>query len=84
VFRLGLQVSATHLVGAWTADRPVLTRYEIYETDHLMVNDAPGVFTRRNIIRRRVRNAAGEQIADELVTANRARLMYQPFLDASH
>lgn len=82
VFRLGLQVTDTHLVGAWTAARPVLTRYEIYETDHVMTNDAPGVFTRRNIIRRRVRNAAGEPVADELVTANRALLMYQPFLES--
>jgi vancomycin resistance protein VanW len=81
-FRLALQVTDTHLVGAWTADRPVLSRYEIYETDQVMVNDAPGVFTRRNVIRRRVLNAAGEQVADELVTANHALLMYQPFLES--
>jgi vancomycin resistance protein VanW len=81
-FRLSIEVTATQLVGAWTADRPVLTGYQVYETDHVMVNDAPGVFTRRNIIRRRVLNVAGEQIADELVTANHALLMYQPFLDA--
>jgi vancomycin resistance protein VanW len=79
-FRLTLRVTGTHLVGAWTADRPTLTRYQIYETDHMMVNDAPGIFTRRNVIRRRVLNGAGEQVADELVTANRALLMYQPFL----
>lgn len=81
-FRLTLQVTPTHLAGAWTADQPVLTRYEVYETDHVMVNDLPGVFTRRNVIRRRVLNASGEQVNDELVTANYALLRYQPFLEA--
>lgn len=80
-FRLSVALTATHLVGAWTADRPVLTRYEVYETDHVMVNEIPGVFTRRNIIRRRLLDPAGEQIGDELVTANHALLMYQPFLE---
>jgi vancomycin resistance protein VanW len=83
-FRLTLQVNATQLVGAWTADQPALTRYQIYETDHMMVNEAPGVFTRRNVIRRRVLASSGELVADELVTGNRALLMYQPFLESGH
>lgn len=81
-FRLALAVTGTELTGAWSSDVPVLTRYEVYETDHRMTNEAPGVFLRRNIIRRRVLNAAGGEVADELVTANQARLMYQPFLPA--
>jgi vancomycin resistance protein VanW len=80
-FRLALTVTDDELSGAWTADRPVLTGYEVYESDHLIVNTLPGVFERRNAIRRRVRNVAGELIDDEPVVQNRALMMYPPFLE---
>ena len=80
-FRLALGVSDVELAGAWTADRPVLTSYEIYESEHLITNPLPGIFERRNEIRRRVLNAAGEQVDDEPVAENRALMMYQPFLE---
>jgi vancomycin resistance protein VanW len=47
-----------------------------------MTNDAPGVFTRHNVLRRRVLNSAGEQVDDELVAMNQGRLMYQPFIES--
>lgn len=83
-FRLGLHLTGNELCGAWTADAPVLTRYEVYESHHLMTNDAPGVFTRHNVLRRRVLDAADAQVGDELVAVNQGRLMYQPFLEAGH
>lgn len=79
-FRLSLGVDDTHLRGAWTADVPVLDVYEVYEAQHVITNDAPGVFLRHNVLRRRVRSASGEEVADELVAMNQALLMYQPFL----
>lgn len=81
-FRLGLTVTATHLRGAWAATDPWPLRYEVYESDHVMTNDGPGVFTRHNVIRRRVSDPDGVEVADELVAANQALLMYQPFLEA--
>lgn len=80
-FRLGLRVGETHLEGAWTADTAVPTAYEVYEAEHLMVNELPGVFVRRNVLRRRV-YLRGELVGDELVAANQALLMYQPFLES--
>jgi vancomycin resistance protein VanW len=81
-FRLALTVEQTDLVGAWTSDQPALHTYEVYEAAHLMTNDLPGVFTRRNVLRRRVLNLAGEELDDELLAVNEGRLMYQPFLEA--
>src|SRR5665811_1685257 len=81
-FRLGLHLTETELCGTWTADAPALTTYEVYEAQHVMTNDAPGVFTRHNVLRRRVLNSAGEQVDDELVAMNQGRLMYQPFIES--
>lgn len=81
-FRLSLAVGATDLVGAWTSDRPAAHTYEVYEAAHLMTNDLPGVFTRRNVLRRRVLDLAGNEVDDELLAVNEGRLMYQPFLEA--
>ena len=81
-FRLGLHLTETELCGAWTADAPALTTYEVYEAQHVMTNDAPGVFTRHNVLRRRVLNSAGEPVDDELVAMNQGRLMYQPFIES--
>jgi vancomycin resistance protein VanW len=81
-FRLGLHLTGTELSGAWAAEVPILTRYEVYESHHLMTNDAPGVFTRHNVLRRRVLDASNLQVGDELVAMNQGRLMYQPFLEA--
>ncbi|WP_088290825.1 VanW family protein [Kineosporia sp. A_224] len=80
-FRLALEVTGTHLVGAWTADAPAVARYELYEQTHLMTNDLPGVFTRHNVLRRKVFALDGTPVADEPLTENHARLMYQPFLE---
>ncbi|WP_444663766.1 VanW family protein [Cellulomonas sp. CW35] len=80
-FRLSLTVERTHLVGAWTSDRVPLHTYEVYEAAHEMRNDLPGVFTRHNVLRRRVLDAEGTEVADELLAVNQGRLMYQPFLE---
>lgn len=79
-FRLDVHLDATHLRGAWTASAPVDLEYEIYEAHHLMTNEAPGVFMRHNVLRRRTRSVDGTVVDDELVAANQALLMYQPFL----
>ncbi|MCR6649162.1 MAG: VanW family protein [Cellulomonas sp.] len=81
-FRLSLTVGQTHLVGAWTSDQAPLHTYEVYEAAHEMRNDLPGVFTRHNVLRRRVLDGAGNEVDDELLAVNQGRLMYQPFLGA--
>jgi len=41
-FRLAVRVGDTDLEGAWTAGAPVVVRYEVYEVDHRITEDAPG------------------------------------------
>ena len=81
-FRLAVALTPTHLTGSWTADAAVLVRYQVYEAEHVITNPLAGVFVRHNTIRRRVFSAAGEQVGDELVTINDARMRYAPFLEA--
>jgi vancomycin resistance protein VanW len=80
-YRLQLAVTDTELVGAWRTDIAPRYRYEVYESAHLITNDAPGVFTRHNELRRRVFDVNGEEADDDLVVRNDALLMYQPFLE---
>ena len=75
-FRLGARVGDIDLEGAWTAEAPVVVRYEVYEVDHRITEDAPGVCTRRNVLRRRAVDGAGVVVGDELVVTNEARVMY--------
>jgi vancomycin resistance protein VanW len=82
-FRLCLAVTDTDLIGEWRTNREPDLRYEVYESAHLITNDAPGVFVRRNELRRRVHDQDGLQVADEFVVQNHALLMYRPFLEPS-
>jgi len=75
-FRLSVRVGDTDLEGARTADAPVAERYEVYEVNHRITEDRPGVRTRRNVLRRRVLDGAGVVVGDELVATNEARVMY--------
>jgi len=75
-FRLGVRLGDTDLEGAWTADAPVVVRYEVYEVDHRITEDALGVRTRRNVLRRRALDGAGVVVGDEVVATNEARVMY--------
>lgn len=74
-FRLGIEVTDTHLVGRWTTATPLAEKYEVYEVDHRIVAEPDGGRTRSNEVRRRVLRD-GVVVGDELVARNRARVMY--------
>ncbi len=79
-WRLCLQVTDTHLEGAWHCDSPQNLRYEIYEKDHFMRGERWGGYTRHNTIFRRVFDGNGAQIGDEYICENHAMMMYEPLL----
>ena len=79
-YRLGLWLTDTLLVGEWRAAAAPTRSYEVYEAAHEITTDLPGRFVRRNLLRRKVFDAAGQQIDDEFVTENHALMMYPPFL----
>jgi len=75
-YRLALTVTDDELVGSWWCDRPAEHTYEVYETGHAFVDEAPGVRLRCNVLRRRATDAQGRVVLDEVVAENRARVMY--------
>lgn len=79
-YRLGLRVGERDLEGSWTSDREPAQRHRIYEAVHVITTEGPGIYMRRNIIRRKVVDLDGIEIGDELVSENHAQMMYEPFL----
>lgn len=80
IFRLVLEVTATHLKGAWTTDKRPEYRYEVYEKEHVMRQEPWGGYTRHNLLYRKKYDSTGAVIADEFVVENHAIMMYPPFL----
>ena len=70
------------LRASWSSDTAPTQRYRVYEAAHRITNDSPGVHSRHNVLRRRVFDLDGLEIADELVAENHALMMYEPFLGA--
>jgi vancomycin resistance protein VanW len=83
-FQLCLEVGVTHLKGEWRSNARPKCHYEVYEASHEITSDFAGRYIRHNILRRKVFNSENLQIADELVTENRALMMYPPFLADNH
>ena len=81
-YRLQVSVTDTHLVGSWTTPKPLRARYEIEERHHLMSNEAPGVYVRRNELWRLEYGPENTLLSEEMVVANAALMRYAPFLPA--
>ncbi|MBD2759082.1 VanW family protein [Yimella sp. cx-573] len=81
-WRLVLNVGRIDLEGAWQCDAAPTRKYRVYEANHVITNDAPGVYMRRNILRRKAFDVAGVELFDEMVCHNHARMMYDPLLGA--
>lgn len=80
-FRLSLEVGEDELFGHWYADCPPWLRYEVYEAEHLIRYEPWGAYTRNNLLRRRVFDRSGVQLADEYLLENHAFMQYTPFLE---
>lgn len=81
-YRLGVNVGAVDLEGAWSSDVLPTRRYVVYEAAHVITNDGPGIHYRRNVLRRRVLDSDDRVIDDEFVAENHARMRYDPVLGA--
>jgi len=79
-FQLVLEITGTHLKGAWFCNRQPEFKYEIYEKDHIMQSEFWGGFTRHNIIHRKKYDTQGNILDDEYVVENHAIMMYSPFI----
>lgn len=81
-FRLEVEVTATHLRGAWAAQQQPEYRYEVYEKEHRMQLEAWGGYTRHNLLCRRRYRQDGAPAGEEFVVENHAVMIYQPYLTA--
>lgn len=79
-FQLCLEIGVTHLQGEWRSTVPLEYHYEVYEASHEITSDFTGRYIRHNVLRRKVFNSENLQIADQLITENRALMMYPPLL----
>ena len=79
-YRLVIEISDTHLKGAWTSDKRPEYTYEVYEREHVIQQEFWGGYTRHNLLRRKIYDYSGRVVDDEFVVENHAIMMYSPFL----
>lgn len=79
-FRIDLWQDEEYLNGAIFSDREPESKYEVFETDHLIKMQPWGKYTRHNRILQRVTNLVDGMTSESLVTENHAIMMYNPLL----
>lgn len=81
-FRLSVAVVDDELRGVWAANLPATQTYRVYDATHVITHDGPGVYHRRNILRRKVLDAGGVVVDDHWLSDNHAQMCYDPELGA--
>jgi len=82
-FQLCFWLSDEYLHGAIRSEREPSVRYEVYESDHRIIHQSWGGYTRHNQINRRMFDLKTNQLLfDEMLVQNHAIMMYEPFLNA--
>ena len=82
-FQLKLQLTKTHLIGIWYADKPADVKYDIDERNHRIVHEWWGGYTRHNEIFRISFDNKNNKISENLIASNQAIMMYDPLLKNS-
>lgn len=79
-YQLFVRVGDSDLEGEWRCEQPCPFKYKVYESEHLITHEWWGGYMRHNVIRRKVFDQNGNEIADKFVTENHAIMMYEPML----
>ncbi len=80
-FKINLWLDEQYLHGCIKCDQELNEDYEVYETDHRIVQQNWGGYTRHNRIWRKITNRETGESVDELVSENNAIMMYNPLLE---
>lgn len=80
-YQLFVRVGDSDLEGEWRCEQPCPFKYKVYESEHLITQEWWGGYMRHNVIRRKIFDRNGNEIADNFVTENHAIMMYEPMLD---
>ncbi len=81
-YQINLWLDDEYLNGELLSDRPSDTKFEIFETDHLIKMQPWGGYTRHNRIWKRSTSLIDGMLNEELVAENHAIMMYNPLLTA--
>ena len=82
-FQLRFSISEEYLEGEIRSDKEVDEEYNVYESDHRIVHQGWGGYTRHNRLHRKVFVKIDHSLKrDELVVENHAIMMYEPLLEA--
>ncbi|MCF8012039.1 MAG: VanW family protein [Clostridiales bacterium] len=79
-YQLLIHVGENYLHGEWRSTEPCNFQYEVYQSDHAIIHEPWGGYTRHNSLRRKIFSVGGKEIADEFITKNNAVMMYNPLL----
>lgn len=79
-FKIELWLDKTHLNGLLLTSGQASHVTEVYETDHRIIHQPWGGYTRHNKIWRKKTNIKDGTIEEELVTENAAIMMYNPLI----
>lgn len=74
------KIENKRLCGEIRSKNPVEEAYEVYQKDHWITSEAPGVFVRHNTIYRKTFDKNHNLKKDELITENHALMMYNPYI----
>jgi len=75
-----VRVEESNLEGEWRCEQPLLSKYDVYESAHLITQEWWGGYMRHNVIRRKIFDLHNNQIGDDFITENHAIMMYEPML----
>ncbi|MBN2663622.1 MAG: VanW family protein [Bacteroidales bacterium] len=79
-FQLIIYTSEKFLYAQLLSDKKITEKYEVFETDHKIVRQYWGGYTRHNKIWKKIISLNGEE-KTELVAENHAIMMYEPMLE---
>ncbi len=82
-FQLIIALTDTHLTGEWrSVSKPQFT-YTITERNPHITHEPWGGYMRHNTLVRQVTNLQTDEVYEEIITENHAKMMYEPLLPSS-
>lgn len=84
IYLLKVWIENDRLYGQWRCNKPIETRYEVFQKDHWITCEIGNHYVRHNTIYRKTfiqKNGKEELQNEELITENHALMMYEPLIE---
>jgi vancomycin resistance protein VanW len=80
LFQLNVWLTDTKLCGEIRCNVKPTESYRVYEKEHYIKSELFGMYSRHNVVYRKIYDISGNEISDEYVTENHALMMYDPLI----